>query len=222
MQLMSLKNHLLLAMPQMPNPHFQDTVLLVCQHDASGGIGVIINRLTQHSMGEIFEQLALQVARLELTDQPVFAGGPVNPELGLVVHADGKHPSFHQDIDTPLSKRRGKTTKLGHGHEHEHEFEFEPEWESSLEIGDGLWVTSSRDILGSIASGQGPQHAIMLLGHAGWAPGQLEYEIQQNWWFYTPADHSIIFNSKIDTKWRQAAQLLGIDSMHLARQIGHA
>jgi len=185
----SLKNQLLVSMPQLTNPSFHQTVSLICQHDDNGAIGVIVNRLTDHCLGDIFEQLSLPVSSLEHAEQPVFQGGPVNPELGLVIHADRESGS---------------------------------RWESSMEIGGGLWLTSSRDILGAIAHGQGPANAIMILGYAGWGPGQLESEIRQNSWFNTPADHSIIFDTRIDRKWHQAAKLLGIDYSRLSTEVGHA
>lgn len=181
-----LSNQLLVSMPQLTNPSFHQTVTLICQHDANGAIGVIINRLTEHCLGDIFAHLSLPISSLERSTQPVFEGGPVNPELGMVIHSD------------------------------------EGNWDSSLEIGGGLWLTSSRDILGAIARGQGPSSAIMILGYAGWGPGQLEAEMRQNSWINTPADHSIIFHTEIDRKWRQAANLLGIDSTRLSTEVGHA
>ena len=185
----SLTNQLLVSMPQLADPNFHQTVSLICQHDDNGAIGVVINRLTGHRLADIFNQLSLPISNLDHTDQPVFEGGPVYPELGLVIHdSEG----------------------------------IESDWESSLEIGGGLWLTSSRDILSAIASGHGPGNAIMSLGYAGWGPGQLEFEIQQNSWFNTPADHSIIFNTRIDQKWHQAAQLLGIDYSRLSTEVGHA
>ena len=190
----SLKNQLLVSMPQLTNPSFHQTVSLICQHDDNGAIGVIVNRLTEHRLGDIFAQLSLPVSSLERTDQPVFEGGPVNRELGLVIHAGEESTS---------GKNRHR-------------------WESSMEIGGGLWLTSSRDILGAIASGRGPENTIMLLGYAGWGPGQLEFEIRQNSWFHAPADHSIIFNTQIDQKWHQAAQLLGINYAQLSSEVGHA
>jgi len=78
----SLKNQLLVSMPQLTTPHFHQTVSLICQHDDNGAIGVIVNRLTDHRLGDIFEQLSLPVSNLERAEQPVFEGGPVNPELG--------------------------------------------------------------------------------------------------------------------------------------------
>lgn len=193
----SLKNQLLVSMPQLDNPSFRQTVSLICQHDANGAMGVIINRLTGHRMGDIFEQLALPISSLDYTEHPVFEGGPVSPELGLVIHV--------------AECRDGGDVKDGGGR-----------WQSSLEIGGGLWLTSSRDILGAIAGGGGPRDAIMILGYAGWGPGQLEKEITENSWFHTPADHSIIFHTKIEDKWREAARLLGIDAAQLSGEVGHA
>lgn len=184
-----LTNQLLVSMPQLANPNFHQTVSLICQHNASGAIGVVINRLTNHRLGDVFEQLALPISSLERTDQPVFDGGPVNPELGLIIHASE---------------------------------DSESQWESSLEIGGGLWLTSSRDILSAIADGRGPDNVIFTLGYSGWGPGQLESEILQNSWFHAPADHSIIFDTDIEQKWCQAAKLLGIEYSQLSSQAGHA
>lgn len=223
MKVTSLKNQLLVSMPQLTTPSFHQTVSLICQHDANGAIGVIVNRLTEHCLGDIFEQLALPISSLEHTGQPVFEGGPVNPELGLVIHASeesgkailDKPDSAKQNADKQISAKQSPDKQpLGKVKKHH--------WESSMEIGGGLWLTSSRDILGAIADGRGPTNAMMILGYAGWGPGQLELEIRQNSWFHTPADHSIIFNTEIDQKWRQAAQLLGIDYAQLSTEVGHA
>ena len=207
MKTTSLKNQLLVSMPQMTNPSFHQTVSLICQHDDNGAIGVIVNRLTNHRLGDIFEQLALPISDLERTDQPVFQGGPVNPELGLVIHAG------------EVSEQAGGEEKAGAKNARKKN---PNRWESSLEIGGGLWLTSSRDILGAIAGGRGPANAMMILGYAGWGPGQLEFELRQNSWFHAPADHSLIFNTQTDRKWHQAAQLLGIDYAQLSTEVGHA
>lgn len=218
MNSISLKNQLLVSMPQLTNPSFHQTVSLICQHDANGAIGVIINRLTDHRLGDIFSQLSLPISSLDCTEQPVFEGGPVNPELGLVIHAaeesgdesgDEHDEAEDKTGDAPTTRKKSTRKKS-------------TQWDSSLEIGGGLWLTSSRDILGAIADGRGPTNAMMILGYAGWGPGQLEFEIGQNSWFHAPADHSIIFNTQIDQKWHQAAKLLGIDYTQLSSEVGHA
>ncbi len=97
-----------------------------------------------------------------------------------------------------------------------------PRWESSLSISDQLTLTMSRDILAAIASGEGPSRYLVLLGYAGWGPGQLEQEIADNAWLTCPAEASIIFQRSPATRWKAAAQLLGIDLDLFAADAGHA
>lgn len=182
-----LNNQFLVSMPQMEDPNFVQTVILVCRHDENGAVGIVVNRLTEHLIGDIFDQLEIKVSSDFHSRKPVLSGGPVYPELGLIVH------------DAVSDK-----------------------WESSIEIGDHLRLTSSRDILLDMAQGQGPERAIMSLGYAGWAAGQLEEEMKQNAWFTTPADLEILFDEDVEHKWRKAAALLGIDTNQFSSQVGHA
>ncbi len=97
------------------------------------------------------------------------------------------------------------------------------EWESSIRVSANLGVSTSRDILHSIALGQGPEHFLITLGYAGWEHGQLEQEILQNSWLSTEAEHSVIFHTDSDQRWAAATRLLGIDPSSLAGgQAGHA
>lgn len=96
------------------------------------------------------------------------------------------------------------------------------EWLSTLRINDQFSITTSLDILEAIASGQGPDRALISLGYAGWGDGQLEAELKDNAWLSGPADPQLVFESEIDDRWRQAAGLLGIDLGMLSDQAGHA
>ena len=98
----------------------------------------------------------------------------------------------------------------------------EKSWQSTLPITDNLAITSSRDILIDIALGKGPKHFLLTLGCAGWSPGQLEYEIQENTWLTCPADNKIIFDLPYDKRWQGAANTLGIDLNLLSNTAGHA
>ncbi|MDZ7735112.1 MAG: YqgE/AlgH family protein [Gammaproteobacteria bacterium] len=98
----------------------------------------------------------------------------------------------------------------------------EKTWESSIQISDGICVTTSRDILEAIASGEGPQSSLVALGYAGWGAGQLEREIVDNAWLSGPADTDIIFNTPCEQRWQSAAHLLGVDIQILSSDIGHA
>ena len=95
------------------------------------------------------------------------------------------------------------------------------QWESTLRVGDILGVATSRDILKSIASGQGPERALIALGYAGWAAGQLEREVLDNAWLSGPADSSIIFDVPYEERWASATRLLGVDPSQLVGDAGH-
>ncbi|MDH5424372.1 MAG: YqgE/AlgH family protein [Gammaproteobacteria bacterium] len=96
------------------------------------------------------------------------------------------------------------------------------QWEASLDVTDNIQLTSSKDILKSIANNQGPDKFLITLGYAGWASGQLEQEIASNLWLNCPSDSSIIFDTPIEKRWESAASLLGIDLQLLSNDAGHA
>jgi putative transcriptional regulator len=81
-----LTNHFLIAMPQLADPNFFRSVTLICQHNADGALGVVINRLTNVSMLEIFEQMKIDATASRYADMPVYSGGPVQNERGFILH----------------------------------------------------------------------------------------------------------------------------------------
>ena len=113
-------------------------------------------------------------------------GGPVNTQMGFVLHRDEGH------------------------------------WSSTLPVADGIFVTSSRDILDAIAKGQGPDEYLVALGYAGWAPGQLEEEMAQNAWLTCDADAELLFTLPFEQRWHAGIHKLGIDPAFLASEAGHA
>jgi putative transcriptional regulator len=94
--------------------------------------------------------------------------------------------------------------------------------DSTLPIDDGICLTATLDILKAIARGTGPRSAILALGYAGWAPGQLENEIQENGWLHCPADSELIFGSDTEAKYGKALRKIGIDPGMLSSDVGHA
>jgi len=82
----SLKNHFLIAMPMLGDPNFNESVTYICQHDADGALGIVINKPSDITVGEICAQLHLEVSDGLITRQPALAGGPVEPERGFVLH----------------------------------------------------------------------------------------------------------------------------------------
>lgn len=87
----------------------------------------------------------------------------------------------------------------------------EKQWETTMNISEGISLTGSKDILEAIAQNQGPKKVIMALGYAGWDAGQLESELAANSWLTVPADPGILFDIESDKRWTSAAKKLGID-----------
>ena len=181
-----LANQLLIASPALSDPNFARSVTLICQHDDDGAMGVIVNRASEYTLGEVLRQMNLASQDPRLDDQVVLAGGPVHPERGFVLH------------DSALA------------------------WESTLEVADGLFLTTSRDILEAMAAGEGPAHAVVALGCAGWGAGQLEYELGENSWLTAPADAELLFAVPLEQRWQAAGQRIGVDMTRLTDYSGHA
>lgn len=89
-------------------------------------------------------------------------------------------------------------------------------------LGDGLCLTATVEILRAMARGAGPREAVLALGYAGWAPGQLENEIAQNGWLDCPVDPQLIFGADDKGKWVAALRRIGVDPALLSAQGGHA
>lgn len=96
------------------------------------------------------------------------------------------------------------------------------QWASTLPVNDEVGLTTSKDILEAIARGEGPEQFFLTLGYAGWAPGQLEHEISQNAWLTVPADMGLVFDSPLEVRFDAAMHLLGVDSLNLSDDVGHA
>ena len=188
----SLTNHILIAMPTLADPNFFQSVVLICQHTHEGAMGIVINRPTDISLGEILVHLEVKESignsetDADLIKTPVFVGGPLQRERGFVIHEP-------------------------HG-----------KWESSAVISDEIEITSSRDILEAISKGKGPEKKFVALGYAAWAPGQLEEEIMQNSWLSGPMDPSLIFEVSDEERWQAAAASIGVDLNLLSEYSGHA
>jgi putative transcriptional regulator len=94
--------------------------------------------------------------------------------------------------------------------------------DSTLVIDDEIALTATVDVLKAIARGDGPRHRVLALGYAGWAPGQLDAEIQANGWLLVPADVDLVFGAENDAKWERAIAKIGIDLSLLSSEAGHA
>ena len=95
-------------------------------------------------------------------------------------------------------------------------------WDSSMAINGDIAVTTSKDILESMAGGNGPDEHLVALGYAGWGEGQLEREMADNAWLAGPMTHELMFHTPINERWHAAAALLGVDINLMSGQVGHA
>lgn len=96
------------------------------------------------------------------------------------------------------------------------------DWHSTLKIDEDTGLTTSRDVLESMAAGKGPSRVMVTLGYAGWAPGQLEDEIKRNGWLTVAADASLIFDLPAEQRLGAAMNLLGLNYGNLSDVAGHA
>ncbi|MTI00579.1 YqgE/AlgH family protein [Roseibium sp. RKSG952] len=190
----SLEGKFLIAMPNMADGRFENSVIYMCSHSDQGAMGLVLNQVARHlSLKDLLLQLDIlndeTAIRLpsKVSNMNVFKGGPVEVERGFVLHSD----------DYVLEQ-------------------------STLEIANGVCLTATLEILKAIADGSGPEHAILALGYSGWAPGQLEKEIQANGWLTSDADKAILFDTEFDNKWHKALSALGVDPAMLYGEAGHA
>ena len=94
--------------------------------------------------------------------------------------------------------------------------------DTTMPIDKTVSLTATVDILRAIAQGAGPYQAVLALGYAGWSPGQLEKEIQQNGWLSCEADADLVFGADLDAKYGRAMRKIGIDPAMLVNDAGHA
>jgi putative transcriptional regulator len=95
-------------------------------------------------------------------------------------------------------------------------------WQSSLQVTGEMALTTSKDILVAVSEDKGPEQVLITLGYAGWSAGQLEEEIANNAWLTVPSDPEIIFSLPVEQRYDAAMALLGVNSLQLSGDIGHA
>ncbi len=182
----SLKNHFLVAMPGLNDEHFSGSVVYICEHNAEGAMGLIINQQLDIPAKAVFDRLELEQKNNQ-GDELIFDGGPIQQDRGFILHSTS-----------------------------------DQKWESTIHIGGGVSLSTSKDILGDIALGGGPKDSLITLGYSSWEAGQLEREIKENTWLTIPADSSIIFNTHCTQRAHAAALSIGLNLDSLALDSGHA
>jgi putative transcriptional regulator len=102
----SLANHFLIAMPNLADANFARSVTLICEHSHEGAMGVVINHPADLHLGNIFEQLGIDLNTASHADTAVYLGGPVQNNRGFVLHA----PLGQWDSSLKVAENFGVTT----------------------------------------------------------------------------------------------------------------
>lgn len=183
----SYQGQYLIATPAMGDPRFHQTVIFLCAHDASGAMGLVINRPKSNLViSDLLDHVGVDGA-VRVADSPVLEGGPVDVDRGFVLHsADWFRP------------------------------------DNSLKVSDQLGLTTTKDALEALVSDSPPDRAMLAIGYAGWAPGQLEAEIASNAWLIAGGDDTLVFAGDMDAKWTQALARIGVNPAQLSAFGGNA
>lgn len=172
----SLAGHLLIAMPNLADPNFWQSVVLLGVHsDADGAFGLVVNRPLAVDMRDILRELGTEGVDHELPE--VLAGGPVQPSQGFVIFQRGPLQPADDDIT----------------------------------VNDTIAVSGNTETLARLSLDSEGNRFCLLLGYAGWHPGQLEREIEENSWLVAPLDSNIIFDVPAHERWAQALRSIGIE-----------
>jgi putative transcriptional regulator len=134
--------------------------------------------------------------------------GELLDQLGIATGVDSKQPVLEGG---PVKTERGFILHSD-----------DVQYEASLPLGNGLMLSTARQTLEAIGTGEGPKRYVVALGYAGWGSGQLENELLQNVWLTCPADIDILFDVPFDQRVNQAAASLGIDFRLMSTHAGHA
>src|SRR6266849_6854983 len=189
-----LDGQMLIAMPSMRDERFTRSLIYICAHSSEGAMGIVVNQVAGNiNFPDLLVQLEV-IPAADLIQLPTRAG--------------------------TVKVLKGGPVETGRGFVlHSSDFFIE---NSTLPIDEGICLTATLDILKAIARGSGPRSAILALGYAGWAPGQLETEIQHNGWLHCSADPELIFGPDTGGKYAKALKKIGIDLGMLSSESGHA
>ncbi len=161
---------LLLSMPQLVDPNFKQTVVLLCQHSDQGAWGLVLNRPTERAATMMTEEGNPISNGLE-----VWVGGPVEVESGCILLGDM------------------------------------PDEGQAVRICDGLFLSGSHVLLERLLKAPPQGRVRLMMGYAGWGPGQLEEELRQSAWLISDVDLDIVFDTAASQMWEAAIRRLGAD-----------
>jgi len=164
---MSMRGQLLIASPNLEDPNFRRTVVLVTEHTDEGAMGLVLNRPS----ATLVSDAAPELESLVSDDAPVYAGGPVQPSAVVVLA----------------------------------EFD-DPEQAAMLVLGDVGFVPADSD-LAVVASAT--RRARVFAGYAGWGPGQLDAELEDEGWIVEEPARDELFAHEAESLWSGVLRRMG-------------
>tara|TARA_R110000868_G_scaffold122464_23_gene324530 strand:- start:8719 stop:9300 length:582 start_codon:yes stop_codon:yes gene_type:complete len=191
----SLEGQFLVAMPDMDDERFEESVILLVGHGEEGAMGLVVNHeLANLRFADIIDELDLgEVDNLikvpdAIRDRAVMRGGPVEKGRGFVLHSS--------DYES------GNT----------------------YPVAGGVSLTATLDVLKAIAFGPKPTSSLFALGCCGWSPGQLEDELANNGWLTVPFSRALLFETPVEDRYEAALASLNdnINRATLSPDAGHA
>lgn len=154
--------------------------------------------------------------------------------LGLIINkpSDINLKRLFEKVELPLEREDLTLAPVFHGGRVQTERGFvlhesmmpgeESVYASTMTIPGGLEMTTSKDVLEALATGNGPRKIFVSLGYSSWGQGQLESEISDNSWLTVAADPAVIFDTPVGERYDKALLLLGLQSWMLSPDVGHA
>lgn len=189
----SLEGQFLVAMPDMGDERFAESVILLVGHGEEGAMGLVVNHeLANLRFADILDELDLgdpdAVIRLpdSIRQRAVMRGGPVEKGRGFVLHSS--------------DYRSGNT----------------------YPVTSGVSLTATVDVLKAMAFGPAPRSSLFVLGCCGWSAGQLEDEIGNNGWLTAPFSRELVFETPVQDRYEAALASLHITRATLSPDAGHA
>jgi putative transcriptional regulator len=188
-----LDGKILIASPSMRDERFTRAVIYICAHSSEGAMGIVVNQPARNiKFADLLQQLGIVTSPADIK----------RPRGAAIRVLNGG----------PVESGRGFVLHTNDVFIHN----------STLPIEDNICLTATLDILRSIASGEGPEQALLALGYAGWGAGQLEQEIQANGWLHCDSDTDILFDGAAETKYERALLKIGVTPGMLSSEAGHA
>lgn len=189
----SLEGQFLVAMPDMEDERFQESVILVVGHSDEGAMGLVVNHeLPNLRFADVLDELDLgdpdSVIRLPdaIRQRAVMRGGPVEKGRGFVLHSS--------------DYKSGNT----------------------YAVTAGVGLTATLDVLKAMAFGPAPRSSLFALGCCGWSAGQLEDELAGNGWLTVPFSRELLFETPVERRYDAALATLNITRATLSPDAGHA